>query len=254
MADASPKRSYPPIPPWRVHLTGAEQDLQYLATEHSSGRTRVIHLQSEYFLEADVLDELSDCDRVAEKARWILGIICGLAKVRRFSALPVAVASVVWTDDGGNWVGRMPLPSVRYRIVPGTRYLEGANISEQILALAETSEVVRTNLIDFVGEWDFSRLRRIVDSILIDLGGDKKKGAAEVLRRGWATQPECARFDDSVNFGNKYYLGAHSPLDLAPGQNQDPLSLVMASEFVRALLARWIASKIAITKVTSEGT
>jgi hypothetical protein len=146
----------------------------------------------------------------------------------------------------------MPLPSVRYRITPGTRYLEGANISEQILALAETSEVVRTSLIDFVGEWDFSRLRRIVDTILIDLGGDKKKGFDEVLRRGWATQPECSRFDDSVNFGNKYYLGAHSPLDLAPGQNQNPLSLVMASEFVRTLLARWIASKIAITELPVE--
>ena len=253
MADAAPRNTSPPIPPWRVHLTGAEQDLQELAAEHSTGRTRVVHLHGEYFFEADALNELSNCDRVAEKARWILGIICGLAKVRRFSALPVAVASVVWTDGDGNWVGRMPLPSVRYRVVPGTRYLEGANISEQILALAETSEVVRTSLIDFVGEWDFSRLRRVVDSILIDLGGDKKKGAAEVLRRGWATQPECARFDDSVNFGNKYCLGAHSPLDLTPGQNQNPLSLVMASEFVRTLLARWIASKIAITKLPAEG-
>jgi hypothetical protein len=161
MADAAPKSPCPPIPPWRVHLTGAEKDLQDLAAEHSTGRTRVIRFQGEYLLEADVLNELSDCNRVAEKARWILGIICGLAKVRRFSALPVAVASVVWADEDGNWVGRMPLPSVRYRITPGTRYLEGANISEQILALAETSEVVRTNLIDFVGEWDFSRLEEL---------------------------------------------------------------------------------------------
>jgi hypothetical protein len=50
-----------------------------------------------------------------------------------------------------------------------------------------------------------------------------------------------------VNFGNKYYLGAHSPLDRASGQNQDPMSLVMASEFVRELLALWISSKIATT-------
>jgi hypothetical protein len=46
----------------------------------------------------------------------------------------------------------------------------------------------------------------------------------------------------SVNFGNRYYLGAHSPFEPAP--DDDPMSLVMASEFVRKLLARWIASKI----------
>jgi hypothetical protein len=46
----------------------------------------------------------------------------------------------------------------------------GANISEQILALAATDEKVRMNLIDFLGEWDFSRLRRITRGILVDLG------------------------------------------------------------------------------------
>ena len=103
---------------------------------------------------------------------------------------------------------------------------------------------MRTNLIDFLGEWDFSRLRRIVDLILLDLGGgDKKKGVAEVIRRGWADEPECTRVDESLNFGNKDYLGAHPRLDRRPGQNKDPMSLVMASEFVRTLLARWIEFK-----------
>ena len=55
-----------------------------------------------------------------------------------------------------------------------TRYLEGANISEQILALAETNEVLRVNLIDFLGERDFSRLRRIPRAILIDIGGTSR--------------------------------------------------------------------------------
>jgi hypothetical protein len=249
MANAAPMRSYPPVPPWRIHLIGTEQDLRDLAAEHSLGRTKIIHFQAEYFLEADVLNGLTDCNRAVEEAQGILHVICGLAKVRRFSASPVKAASIVWTDDSGNWVGRLPLPSVQYRAVPGTRYLEGANISEQILALAENDEAVRMNLNDFIGEWDFSRLRRITDTILMDLGGgDKKKGVAEVLGRGWATLQECTCFDDSVNFGNKYYLGAHSPLDLTPGQNQNPLSLVTASEFVRKLLALWIASKIVIPK------
>jgi hypothetical protein len=245
MSAVVPERSFPPRPPWRVQLTGEEIDLQELSVEHSLGQTRVVYVQGEYFLEAEVLDELSDWDRAYEKALGILYIICGLAKVRRFWALPVTAASVRWTDGKGNWVGREQLPSVQYRVMPGTRYLEGANISAQILALAATDDTVRTNLIDFLGERDFSRLRRIVDLILLDLGdGDKKKGVAEVIHRGWVDEPECVRLDDSLNFGNRDYLGAHTRLERRPDQNKDPMSLVMAADFVRRLLAQWITSKL----------
>ena len=245
MGDAATTFSYPPTPPWRIQLRGEERDLQELVAEHPSGRTRVIHFQGEYFLEADSLNALSDPTRASESAQVILNIICCLAKIRRLSALPVKAASVVWTDENGNWIGRLPLPSVHYRIVLGTRYLEGANVSQQVLALAETDEVVRINLIDFLGERDFSRLRRIARAILMDLGrGDIKSGVNEVVQRGWATPAECAHLVESMNFGNDFYLGAHARQERAFDQNQNPLSLAMTEEFVRQLLARWIDSKI----------
>jgi hypothetical protein len=244
MDDDAQTYSCPPIPPWRIQLTGKERDLQDLAAEHPLGRTRVIHFQGGYFLEADVLNELSDCNRAAEKAQGIIHIICGLAKIRSMSASPVKATSVVWTDGNGNWVHRLPLPSEHYRIVLGTKYLVGANISEQVLTLAETDEVVRINLIDFLGERDFSRLRRITRAVLIDLGGDIKFGAAEVVRRCWATLAECTRLEETMNFGNDYYLGAHARQERAAYQNQNPMSLAMTEEFVRKLLAQWIAWKI----------
>lgn len=244
MADAAPNRSHPPIPPWRVHLIGAEIDLQDLANEHSLGRTRVLHLEENYFLESDILNGLSDPNGVYKEANEILRLIFGLARVRRFSASPVEAASVLWTDGKGNWVSRQLFASAKISVVPSTCYLEGPNISERCLELAVADQTVRMILIDFPGEWDFSRLRRIADAILIDLGGDKKKGAAEVLRLGWATQSECARFDDSVNFGHKDDHGAHSRLELAPSKNQNPMHLVEATEFVRKLIALWLASKI----------
>jgi len=218
--------------------------LEDLAAHHALGRTRVINFQGEYFLEADVLNALSDPKRVSERAQVILGVICGLAKIRSLSASPVTAAAVVWTDGNGNWAGQLSLPSMHYRVVHGTRYLDGANLSEQIAALAETNEVVRINLIDFLGERDFPRLRRITRAILMDLGGSIKSGVAEVVRRGWATDPECTRIDESMNFGNDYFLGAHARQERAPDQNQNPVSLGETEEFVRKLLARWIDSKI----------
>jgi hypothetical protein len=136
MADSDTIYKCPPIPPWRIQLKGEERDLRDLVAEHPSGRTRVIHFQEEYFLEADTLNALSDPKRASENAQVILNIICGLAKIRRLSASPVKAASVVWTDENGNWIGRLPLPSVHYRIVLGTRYLEGPNVSQQVLSLA----------------------------------------------------------------------------------------------------------------------
>jgi hypothetical protein len=250
MADAAPTYSYPPIPPWRIQLTGEERDLEDLAAQHPSGQTRVIRFQGECFLEADMLNALSAPNRVSESAQVILKIICGLAKIRNLSASPVKAVSVVWADDNGNWVGCLPLPSVHYRIVLGTRYLEGADVSQQVLALAETDEVVRINLIDFLRERDFSRLRRITRAILVDLGGGNiERGVEEVVRRSWATSSECNRLDESMNFGNDYYLGAHARQESATHQNQNSVSLAMTEEFVRKLLARWIGSKIGKTNI-----
>ena len=50
--------------------------------------------------------------------------------------------------------------------------------------------------------------------------------------------------DESMNFGNDYYLGAHARQERASYQNQNPMSLAMTEEFVRKLLAQWIAWKI----------
>jgi len=240
-----PNQLYPAIPPWRVNLTGDEKDLQDLANEHSMGATRVLQSEGNYFLESHVLDGLSDPDQVFKEANNLLRLIFGLARVRRFGgvASDVEAVSVGWTDGNGNWVSRRLFASKPVWVVPSTCYLEGPAISERCLRLAEENETVRMILIDFLGEWDFSRLRRIADSILIDLGGDKKKGAAEVLRLGWATQVESAHFDETVNFGRDDLHGAHSRLELAPGQNKNPMNLVEAGEFVRKLLARWLALK-----------
>lgn len=246
MADVAPEHSYPPIPPWRIHLLGPDRDLQDLAPNHSLGPIRVIHFQEEYFLEADVLNSLFDCSRASEKAREILQLIGGLAKVRGFSPFHVGAASIRWKDGNGNWVGRRELATENYWVVPATKYVEGANISERILTLAETDLVVRTNLMDFLGEWDFCRLRRITASILMEFGGEKK-GVDEIVRLGWATKPEFRRFLKSVNLGSEYYRGAHSPFE-HPGQNKNPMPLVAAVEFMRKLLAQRIESKIAMAK------
>lgn len=237
-----PKQSYPPAPPWRVNLKGEEKDLQDLVSEHSVGPSRLIHAEEDYFLESDILNGLRDPNEVYRKANKLLQIMRGLARVRRFEEPKVEAVSVVWTDGNGNWVCRMLFVSKKVWAVSGIRF-EGLNNAE-IISLAETNEAVRMSLIDFLGDCDLPSLRRIKRHILLDLGGGGiRKGAKELVRLGWATEQECARFNQSVNFGDKEYNGAHSPLELAQRPNSNHMNLVEAVEFVRMLLARWLAWK-----------
>jgi hypothetical protein len=125
----SKRNQLPPIPPWRVHLMGEEKDLQELANEHSLGRTRLLHLEENYFLESDILNSLSDPNQVFKKANEILQLILGLARLRRFTASRVKAVSVLWTDVNGNWVCRMVVASEEVWSVPAIRYLEGPDVN-----------------------------------------------------------------------------------------------------------------------------
>ena len=108
---------------------GEEKDLQELANEHSLGRTRLLHLEENYFLESDILNSLSDPNHVFKKANEILQLILGLARLRRFTASRVKAVSVLWTDVNGNWVCRMVVASEEVWSVPAIRYLEGPDVN-----------------------------------------------------------------------------------------------------------------------------
>src|ERR1700730_10994115 len=76
-----PNQLHPPIPPWRVHLQGEEKDLRDLTHEHSTGRTPIIQADDDYFLESQTLNRLTEPNQVYKKAKEILDLIIGLAKV-----------------------------------------------------------------------------------------------------------------------------------------------------------------------------
>jgi hypothetical protein len=95
----------------------------------------------------------------------------------------------------------------------------------------------------FLGEWDFPRLRRVGETMLLDLGqGDILKGVQEVVNRGWTPRTDCKRFWDTVNHGDPRSLGAHSKLRRVPGNN--PMNVIQAGEFLRDLIAKRLESKM----------
>jgi hypothetical protein len=231
-----------PVPPWRIDLQGSDADLKDLASCLLNGRTRISQQDGVYFLESEVLDQIQEPTAVPGKAHALLRVISSVARVRRSMAKPIGFAALQWKDSNGNWY-RMLTVSATINTYSNITRLTKSGIFERCVELALKSDLVGGNLNDFHGEWDFPRLRRVSETILLDLGqGDTLKGVQEVVDRGWTSRAECERFWDTVNHGDTRSLGAHSELRRAPGKN--PMNVIQAGEFLSDVIAKWLESKM----------
>lgn len=230
-----------PAPPWRVRLKGEDADLKDLVN-CLQGKTRVVHEGGAYFLESEVLDNLSTPQEVVQESRDLLKAISAVMRVRRSTAMPIELTGVYWKLSSGSW-GFLLVTSKEVIVYSSAVCLVGPGVFERGVEVALRDDTVRINLNDFLGEWDFPRLRRIAEAFLLDLGtGDIRRGLREVVTRQWASDQDCAIFWESVNYGDRKSPGAHSHLRRAASQN--PMNRIEAGEFLRGLLAKWIESKI----------
>jgi hypothetical protein len=231
----------PPSPPWRARLKGLKDDLEDLAT-CLQGNIRVFQQDGAHFLESELLNSASNPNEAHQRAKELLRVISSVERVRRSIAKPVEVTGIYWNNPNGTW-GRMLVASSTFTVFDGIVRLSAPTVFERSVELALRDEGVRINLDDFCGEWDFPRLRRIAELIFLDVGaGDVKRGVQEVVSRGWAFAQDCARFRDTVNYGDGKALGAHSHARRSHGQN--PMNVSEAGDFLRGVLARWVESRI----------
>jgi len=234
-----------PVPPWRIRLEGSDADLKDLASCMTKGQTRVVQQDGAYFLESEVLDDLQEPAAVPGKARELLKVISSVARVRRSMAKPIGFAALRWKDSNGIW-HQTVTGSYTIRTYSNITRLTASGTFERCVELALKDDLVRTNLNDLLGEWDFPRLRRIGETILLDLGGgDTRKGVQEVVKRDWASKTDCDLFWQTVNHGDTKSPGAHSEFRefrRAPGNNL--MNVVQAGEFLSDVIAKWLESKL----------
>lgn len=195
-----------------------------------------------YFLESEILDQIKDPVALSNAVHEILQTISSVARVRRSVAKPIGLANIRWKDANGTWRRRLSV-SVALTIYGSNINLTASGIFESCLELALTDDLVRMNLKDFLDAWDFPRLRRVAETMLLDVGrGDVLKGVQEVVSRGWAARADCERFWDTVNHGDPTSFGAHSKSRRGLGKN--PMNVIEGGEFLRDLMAKWLESKV----------
>ena len=191
-------------------------DLQDLANCLTQGAFHIFQEDGWYFLESDILDALQTLAEVPGKAAELLKVLSSVARVRRSIAQPIGVTGVRWKDSSGRW--RQTLTATDTIIVYGnTIHLTASGIFERCVDLALRDDVVKSALADFLGEWDFPRLRRIGEVILLDLGaGDVVKGVREVVTQGWASKSDCDLFWDTRELWRPQISGGALPRGALP--------------------------------------
>jgi hypothetical protein len=236
------RESIKPPSHWSVRLAGSDADLQDLANCLKQGHTHVVKKDGAYFLESLLLDDLQEPALVSRKARELVNVISCVARVRRSIAKPIEFAGLGWTDSNGIW-RQMTNVTLTWNIYNDITRLTEPGIFERCIELTLKNDVVRSTLDDLLEKWDFPRLRRIGETILLDLGnGDTGKGVQEVVKRRWASRADCDLFWQTVNYGDKRSQGAHSQLR---GQSRrNPQNVIAAGEFLSDLIAKWLESKI----------
>lgn len=234
--------SLKPAPPWRIRLEGSDADLKDLASCLTQGQVRLVQQDGAYFLESQIFDDLQDPGAVLGKARELVKVVSSVARVRRSIAKPIGFTSLRFRDSAGNW-RQMLTASDTITVYSNITRLAASGVFERCVDLALKDDRVRSNLNDLLGEWDFPRLRRIGETILLDIGGPNiRKGLHEVVKRGWASKTDCDLFWETVNHGDSKSPGAHSSLRRAPGKN--PKNVIEAGEFLSDLVAKWLESKL----------
>ena len=154
-------------PQYRIRLEGLAADLEDLAS-CLKGKTRVIRQNEAYFLESEILDNIADPAEIREKAHELLRVVSGVARVRRSIAKPVTPTAILWKDKNGSW--RQTLTATdSLTVYSHVAQLTAPGLFDGTLELALRDETVRMNLDDFLGDWDFPRLRRIGEAVLFDL-------------------------------------------------------------------------------------
>jgi hypothetical protein len=225
--------------PWRIRLKGLDADISDLMS-CLQGRSRIIQQDRLYYLESEILNS-SDLNETTQTAGHLLRVISSLARVRRSIAQPVELGAVCWRDPSGFW-RQVLMAGEKITVYSNVVRLSDMGLFDRCVEVALRDENIRMNLEDFLGEWDFPRLRRIGEFMLLDLGaGDVKKGLQELVKRNWASDQQCALFWETVNHGDRQSLGAHSQLRRGPGKTT--MNVIEAGEFLRDLLAKWVESK-----------
>ena len=230
---------------WSVQLCGDKFDLEDFPKWFKSPDFQVVEETDGYYLKSIHFEHLTEASSVRTKANELIEIIIGIAKLSRPNLAEIKLGSITETTQHGKRKHHIFLASsinIRSKVSSVTLLVDGKaepnNMPRptQWALVAEKNQLVRQALQYWVAnhkEWN--NLYKILEVIESDVGG-------EIYNNNWVTKPGVKRFTQTANsysaLGNK----ARHAKNKIPSPAK-PMNIKEATNFIKALLEKWIDSK-----------
>lgn len=233
---------------WFVRLKGDRVDLEELSVSLNFPALNVAQEGETFILKSTDFDCLNSPDNVQKRAREILPLINGGAKLTLGMREPLQVAEVVKINDDGthnifvylsDQVSVRAIANVLYIAENGTvkEIRQSDAIPSWLLAAERDNNVAKVLRLFGAGGSDWISLYKIYEIIEVDVGN-----ASNIEKKGWATKKAIKRFKHTAN--SPGILGDDSRHGIERTKPpKDPMLLTEAKSLVEGITKNWLRSK-----------
>lgn len=241
---------------WLVGLNGLEADLALLNGALDVPDLHIVKRDEGYYLSSPTFDTLPDVEAVREAAESLVPLLNAGAILQLGGFAGVSRGQVLHlTDEGPDVVFAEPITIAGGGLMRVNATIIDAHGQQQPTLLAraiavgqrdvKVAEVCRY----ITKEHTWVNLYKVWEAIRDDQGGrEQGRGRQTVTGKGWVTDLDWRRFDDSANSSSLSGENARHH-DVQPRHNVPPMSLQEADNFIMTLAARWLEEKAAAVGV-----
>lgn len=235
---------------WFVQLTGERFDLEELSKALNSPELCVTQEGKDFILKSTEFKFLKDADDVRNKAREILSLINGAARLTLGMQKSLAVTRVVNVRDDGTrqitgFVSISETINPRDKVSISTITTNGivqeihqvGPIPSWITTAQHDTNIAKALRLFGNENQDWVNLYRIYEVIESDVGG-----VSNIVDKGWATKKALKRFKHTAN--SPTTIGddsRHGKDTTQPPKN--PMELSEAKSIIKTLIHNWLNLK-----------
>lgn len=231
---------------WEVQIRGDHTDVRMLAESFTGPDVTIIQRGAEFFLGGTDLASCSDAQGAQDRARELLTLISGAARLRLGSTNSLEVDHVIQVDGTKRHLTVLPAPAVlNLRGLPPTleiRRADGSVVERHLPADPVVEDLRKAAHNDAVRR--VLRLRTLPDLQLRDLSN-----ILEIIQRDRfpltnAEKEAADRVDGSANHPDSAGdLARHAAPKWDAPPEEKRVELPEACEIVDRIIRRWLASK-----------
>lgn len=234
---------------WSIHITGDEFDLAELAQSFTSQELLIIKEENAYLLQSMELDSIEYADEALERAKEIISLVSGAARLTIHAQRPLSVGNVARRIENGiekisvilrDEVMVRDSITVTMTSTDGTVETYRSSDATPMLVTAASKNPQMARALRLYGSppLDWKNLFCVYEIIKHASGGEKG-----LVQKGLAARNQIERFTRTANHpAAAGFEARHGVQSADPPSN--PMTVSEAREFVGSLLRRSLSETL----------